>query len=164
VPFLRDGSDLGKTSTARGINEMKRWEQLPEWARWILCWPLIFVFTIVAGLFTSFLASVALARSPIPQPVATALYPALATLVSGPIFFLLIHALVPRKQTWVTGFFVFVSTSLGLMAGITWCFAFMGGNIHPTVTFQEIAQTITAVAVSWYWFLRLRAHLAQPSE
>ena len=130
---------------------MDRWNILPEWARWILCWPIILILTLLAGLITMSLASMAVDRIWISESVAETVYPALVTFLSGPIFFFLIHQFVPRKPNWFTGFFVFFSTALGIMSAIRWYLGITGGVAIDNFM-QDVLQTITAVIVSWFWF------------
>lgn len=132
---------------------MERWHKLPEWARWILCWPLILLFTVLVGVVTIFLASSILAGSFLPRAVTEAVAPALATFLSGPTFFFFIHLLVPRKPSWFTGFFVFLSSALGIMSVIRWGLELSSGQFEAGPFFQDFLQAVTAVGVSWYWFL-----------
>lgn len=135
---------------------MEKWEKLPEWSRWILCWPLILVFPLLVGVIISLFASTVLRGFFLPDFVVEAIAPALATLLAGPVFFFFIHQLVPRKPTWVTGFFVFLSTTLGLFATVRWCVEIWSGQFEAGQFFQDALQTITAVGVSWYWFFYFR--------
>ena len=131
---------------------MDKWNKLPEWARWILCWPFTVILTLLAGLVTTWFASLALDRIWISKSVAEAVYPALATFMTGPVFFFFIHLFVPRKQNWITGFFVFLSTALGVGAVVSWYLLITRLSVPISELAQEILQTITAVGVSWFWF------------
>jgi len=139
---------------------MNKWNSFPEWVRWILCWPIIVILTLLVGLITMILASIALDRIGISKAVAEILYPAIVTLINGPVFFFLIHQFVPRKQIWVTGFFVFVSTTLGIMAAIRW-YLEITEKIATDILLQDMVQTITAVGVSWFWFFYFKNKYAE---
>lgn len=132
---------------------MNTWYRLPEWIRWVLCWPVIFGSTILVGGITYFFTARLLNVWRLPIPVAKALFPALTTFISGPVLFFLIYQFVPRKPNWVTGFFLFLSTTLGVLSAIRWVFEISGGDIEFSQFAADVLQTITAVGVSWYWFL-----------
>ena len=140
---------------------MDKWHSLPAWARWILCWPVILFLTLLAGLVTTWFASMALDRIWISKSVAEALQPALATFVSGPVFFFLIHQFVPRKQYWVTGFFVFLATTLGVLSVVRWYIEITQSSVPISALAQDILQTITAVGVSWFWFFYFKRRSAE---
>ena len=142
---------------------MNKWNSFPEWIRWILCWPIILILTLIAGFFTMNMASMALDRIWISKSVAEVLYPAVATLISGPIFFFLIHQFVPRKQNWITGFFVFISSTLGIMSVVRWYFEINEG-VATDILLNDIFQTLTAVGVSWFWFFYFKNKFGYKSE
>lgn len=138
------------------MDKWEKWEKLPEWSRWILCWPLILVCTLLMGVVINLIASHILLDSILPDPLVKVVAPALVTFFAGPVFFFFIHLLVPRKPTWVTGLFVFFYTTLGIFAAIRLCVEILSGQFEAGSFFQDALQTIVAVGVTWYWFLYFR--------
>jgi len=130
---------------------MNKWNSLPEWLRWILCWPVIVVIGLVMSLVSMFLASSLLNESWLPNSVEYILLPAICTFIAGPILFALIHEFVPRKPNLFTGFVVCISTVLGILSLVRWYFEVVYGfEWNPLL--RDIFQTVTAVGTSWYWF------------
>ena len=140
---------------------MGKWGKLPEWARWILCWPVIIVLTFLVGMIMITFFSFFLQGLPLPNSVIKIIAPAIYTVLTGPVFFLFIYLFVPRKLVWVTGFFVFLSTTFGILAGARWCFEIVNEQYEVGPFLQDILQTVAAVSVSWFWFLYFRKKFAQ---
>lgn len=121
-----------------------------------MCWPLIALLTIGLGTLATLLASYLLWQMRLPPAVSRAIAPAFATIVAGPILFFLIHTLVPRFHVWITGVFVFLSTLLGVMPVLKWGIELSNGQFTWSSSLPETLQTVTAVGVTWYWFMYFR--------
>lgn len=131
---------------------MKKWNKLPEWSRWILCWPLILLLAFLTGIVIRYFVFNLLSDSILPDSVAKAIAPSLQTLIVCPLFFFFIHLLVPRKPTWITGFFVFLGTILGLLIAIRLCVEIWSEQFEAGPFFRDALQTITYVVISWSSF------------
>ena len=93
---------------------MKWWENLPEWLRWILCWPCLIIVALLTGLFAEYTGYLATDRIWIPDAFATLVAPMIGHLLVLPLGYYATYYFVPRKQHYV----IFV-----------WCFLFLIGVI-----------------------------------
>lgn len=135
---------------------MKYWWKIPEWGRWILCWPVILVAGIASAVIVKIVLWLLLVPHGVAKPVFDVLSPALMSLMYIPVFFYSVYTFVPRRPIIITGLCVGISSILGVMSAIRWAVEVVDGTTALTPFFTDVLQTIAAVGGSWYWFFRFK--------
>jgi len=82
---------------------MEQWSRLPEWARWIRCFPVILIAGSIASILSTTLAGIGLERISISARVAELLVPIVGMMIYLPMGFFLIQIFVPRKLHYLVG-------------------------------------------------------------
>jgi hypothetical protein len=135
---------------------MKKWDGLPEWLRWILCWPIILLGMITVGLLAYFLSNMFLDRIWMPDILAAILLPAASTIVGCWFTPILFSTFIPRRPDIVALFPTILVIILGLMASVRWYFEIMENLVPLQALLTDILQTVAAVIVWVYVYYTLR--------
>ena len=135
---------------------MKYWWRIPEWGRWILCWPVMLVAGIASAIIVELILWWLLVAHGVSKPVFDVVSPALMSLMCIPVFFYSVYTFVPRRPTIVTGLCVGISTILGVMSVIRWIVEIIERSTEFAPLLTDALQTIAAVGGSWYWFFRFK--------
>ena len=139
---------------------MKKWYALPEWLRWILCWPIIILGMIVVGLIALALANTLLDRIWIPDIAATILLPAISTIMGCSVTPYLFSTFIPRRPDIVAAVPTIFVIILGLMSVVRWYFEITDDMVPWEDLLTDILQTVAAVIFWVYVYFRLR-HLGR---
>jgi hypothetical protein len=136
---------------------VEKWDALPEWLRWILCWPIILLGMIVTGVIVYVLSNVILARMWIPDIAAEILRPALLTILGCWVTPFLFSTFIPRRPDIVAAVPTFLVIILGLMSVVRWYFEITDNMVPWEQLLTDILQTVASVCVWIYIYLRLRS-------
>jgi len=135
---------------------MEKWSRLPEWSRWILCWPIIFILGIIANLFSTTLATIGLDRIWIPDRVAELLLPIIGMMFYLPLGFFLIQTFVPRKPHYVVGVYCVLSL-LVLVSCVFWLYVDTVNDADGV--WETLRDTVWAgigLGMGVFFFIRIR--------
>jgi len=152
-------------STA-GVIGYKKWDSLPLWARWVLCWPAIILFSLVGIVFVNWLAeTVLLDRFFLSGPAARILFQSIMALYDAWLFFTLLYLFIPWKQIWFIGIFAALTNLLVLMSIILWWY-YVSTQDHMAFAdlIKYLLQTTTIIAIDWYWFFYYRGKISEQRE
>lgn len=135
---------------------MERWEKLPEWLRWILCWPIIIIVSIVVQFFGLILGRFAVDRIWLPDNFAEMAAPVIGSMFALPVFFFAIQYLVPRKPHYV----VFVWCVLSLVASASAAFMvyvdFTNDNDEFWWTVRDFVWALITLIMGVYFFFKIK--------
>lgn len=141
------------------------WAKLPEWAKWILCWPFILILFFLSAVTTVFISHSILTI--MPDQFSELFSPTLGAFFVTPILFLLIFLLVPRKQSLVAGIFIFLNTVYGIFYFLN---LYLINNDDKWVNLRSgedyqmphILVVAASVLLFWYWFFYFKKNFKQP--
>jgi hypothetical protein len=149
------------------------WEKLPEWARWILCWPLIVLFTVLSGILIQIIFSSSAwmygfeGMSPdffAPRSFSEFWIHGVIIVFQSSVFFFSICYLVPRIQDIVAAIFAIFSTLMNSLGIIGVIITFTDGE---TTILQCISGTLlmcVGVATALYWAYKIRISIKDGKE
>ena len=146
---------------------MKMWLKLPEWSRWVLCWPVIFVSGLLAStiikLFFFHVANLARVNPTVTELIS----PVVTMIIYLPILFWMVVSLVPRKQHYVVGVWCF-STAVVVLACVFALYMdmFQPGSLEPAYksngidevwyTLRDLIGAGIGLCMGVYYFNRIR--------
>lgn len=142
--------------------EKSRWIKLPEWSRWILCWPVILLLNSAIFLIAKFIMWSWLNMIHAGEFIRVTLNSIFLPSVTISTGFFFIHIFVPRKPTIFTGFIVFSWSSFGVFEIISFFIDFHSGNI--AFPFASIIKNITSIVVSWVSFIHFKNNHSKDCE
>jgi hypothetical protein len=135
---------------------VKAWNGLPEWARWILCWPIILAVSLAAYLVGAIMADLAVDRILIPDELGDGIAPAMASLISLPALTYAIQYFVPRKQHYVVAVLC-VLYLLATVAGTYWQYVeITQSSAEVWMTLRDVAWGALGLAVVAYFFIKIK--------
>jgi hypothetical protein len=135
---------------------MEKWLKLPEWIRWILCWPIILVASFVAQIVGQFMANLAVDRIWLPDDFAEMASPVIASLISLPILMYSIQYLVPRKQHYVVAVLC-VLYLLVTINGFVWLYIGIVENADDVwLTVRDAVWAVLALIFGGYFFIKFK--------
>ena len=143
------------------------WKRLPEWTRWILCWPTLVIFIILGGCISACIEPTL--NYLLPINLSKLISPPLGALIQTSIIYFLISFFIPRGQIILMGFGVFLET----LAGI-----FFFGALYLITNFenwkkilayprtvdmqpQDVLQMAACIIASWFWFFYFKRKFKQ---
>jgi hypothetical protein len=135
---------------------MEKWSRLPEWVRWILCFPIIVIASLIINICATTLAYLGLERIWIPDRFAELLVPIVGMMIHLPIAFYLIQILVPRKPHYLVGVYC-VFALFGLVSGIFMSYLDIVNDADSVwETLRDTAWAGIGLVMSTYFFIRIR--------
>lgn len=136
---------------------MEWWKKLPEWLRWILCWPLIMIAAAITQIIGVILGGLAVDRIWISKEIGEMLVPIIGSLFALPIFFFAIQHLVPRKQHYVVLIWCLFDLLATASAAIMVYFDFVNDADELWWTIRDLAWGLIGLTIGVYYFLKIRS-------
>jgi len=144
-----DNNDLGSLGFSQDSEGgMERWEQLPEWVRWVLSGPLALAGSIAAGFTALYLARTALDRFFIPDAVLTAVPQILQGSTVGFTSILLVFSLVPGWKTAIAAIMLILPITLVLVSVFDWYLISSGKLSYDDQSIWDTINSILCLAAS----------------
>ena len=135
---------------------MEKWEKLPEWSRWILCWPIIIICSLLIHFIGSALAGMATTRIWISDEVASMISPIIESLFTLPILFYTIQIFVPRKQHYLVGLWCLINF-FALISGAYWLFIdFTNDNGSIWYTLRDTVWPLITLPIGIHFFFKIK--------
>lgn len=140
---------------------MQWWEKLPEWARWILCWPVLTVIAAVLSFIGLYIGGLATDRLWISETLGQMAVPIISSLVTLPVLFASIQYFVPKKQHYV----IFVWCLFALLGLLASAFMTYVGYINDSDDFwwtvRDLVWSMIGLAMGVYYFSKVKDEVAR---
>jgi len=136
------------TSQKKANKKATRWLRLPEWLRWVLCWPAIFLGSVITGLFAYYLASLFLYNNFITGEWAKVLHLSIRAVFSTYGFYFVLMLLVPRRPDIVLGVWCLILLLLSAFGGVGLRYDYLNGEeFWPVIASETLELIVLCIAM-----------------
>ncbi len=127
------------------------WNSLPEWLRWILCWPVIVgVYLVPALMILSLSADMFDFVGWVSEVAQGVLVSIVQAGLLAPLIRILMKMFIPRRQDIVSGVVLGLGGLLSLMSAMRWYYEITEGLASSGEIATDMTQVVTGLAV-WGW-------------
>lgn len=144
---------------------LEKWKLLPEWSRWILCWPVLIIISIVAGFLIQMVLLSGTWRYGFdeisesfyaPYSLFDFFQKGLTIGAFWSVFFISVYYLIPRAQDIVSAFFCFILLVLNGLGIVGHFIAFNNSDVTFLQFLGGSILMLAGLGVSGFWTYKIR--------
>lgn len=149
----------GKMDDGMGGQE-NPWDRLPEWLRWILCWPLMLIIPFIVLGFIKYIRTVDAFGWEIKITQAI-----IVPVVAQWLNISLIFYLIPRFKIFFGFFYTALISLISLIIPVSWIVClFMEGYVSRWNNIWDLIQSIACLSVIYFYIVQKDEYRRRPAE